>query len=65
MSAPLTQADKQSAVWAKLMVRFKERLDTLRGQNDGPLDEVKTADLRGRIAEIKALMYLNKDSPPM
>lgn len=42
---------------AALRRRLEERLESLRLQNDDPSrDAVRTAELRGRIAEIKALL---------
>lgn len=54
-----TAQERQSTAWRKLMERFKARLESLRAMNDGPKDAVETAELRGRIAEIKALMSLD------
>jgi len=59
----LTEGEKLSAVWQKLEPHLKERLTTLRAQNDGELDELSTARLRGRIAELKLILSLqNADS---
>ena len=52
----LTHSERQSAPWRKLMERFTTRLEALRIMNDGPKDVTETAELRGRIAEIKSLM---------
>lgn len=52
----LTSFERQSPVWRKLMERFEARLHNLRALNDGPKDAIETADIRGRIAEIKSLM---------
>ena len=57
----LTQSERQSSAWQKLMERFKVRLESLRAANDGPKDAVETAELRGRIAEIKALMAMDAE----
>ena len=61
--ARLDQADRVSACWAHLRTHLYERLDNLRKQNDGDKDEIQTAKLRGRIAEVKALLSLEQDSP--
>lgn len=57
----LTPDEKDSRVWKRLMAHFDERLGILRMQNDGVKSEVDTALLRGRIAELKRIMDLNKD----
>ena len=64
----LTPMERQSPLWLELMAHFEKRLAHLRIQNEGPLDPIKTADMRGRIAEIKALMDLDIDKenlPPL
>lgn len=59
----LTPADRQSQTWARLRAHLTERLQMLRAQNDGDLDPVATAKMRGRIAEIKAMLELEQDLP--
>lgn len=59
----LSPGERTTGVWVKLMRHFEERLTELRSKNDGPLDATATADMRGRIAEIKSLMALDKDKP--
>lgn len=62
----LADSDLVSTTWAKLGKRLQERLQTLRAENDGPLDQVATAALRGRIAEVKLLLSAaEKDPPPI
>lgn len=63
MIEELTPGDKQSQAWRKLVIRWKARLEELRGQNDGPKSSEETANLRGRIAEIKGMLDLNTDQP--
>lgn len=58
----LSAGERNSAVWLKLLEHMKEKLAIARSKNDGPLDEVATATLRGQIATLKALIDLNK--PP-
>lgn len=67
MTAPkppfaLTNEDKQSALWKKLMAHFGDRLDASRVMNDGMQDEATTARTRGRISMLKELLALN-DAP--
>lgn len=56
--------DRQSAVWLKLKKHLEAELDVLRKKNDGNLDEVKTANLRGGIRQLKAILALENDAPP-
>ena len=40
---------------------YERRLHTLRAQNDSmTLDPIKTAELRGRIAEVRAILNLDR-----
>jgi hypothetical protein len=57
----LTMAEINSPSWCRLMEYFADRLAQLRAENDTDKDEVQTAKQRGRIAEIKALMALDKE----
>jgi len=59
----LTEGDKLSAVWQKLDPYLKERLATLRAQNDGELDAIATARLRGKLAAIKEILALADAGP--
>lgn len=57
----LSDYERQTGVWPKVAKHLEARLDLLRKQNDGPLDPEDTARLRGRIAEVKALLEKGKD----
>jgi len=59
----LSPQERNSAVWLKLLKHFHARRDELRAKNDGPLDSTATAEMRGRIAEVKALIALDQDIP--
>ena len=67
------QIDPHSDTWKAIKARADERLNTLRLQNDAfGLDPNGTAVIRGRIAELKELLALEKapdnsadDSEPM
>jgi len=59
----LTYHDKANPLWVRLEKHFTERLELLRAKNDANLDERTTAELRGRIAEIKAILLLAIDKP--
>ena len=54
----LSEQDKNNPLWGALMAYFENRLQALRTKNDGALSEADTANIRGRIAEIKAMMNL-------
>ena len=53
-----------SSTWIELRDHLKQRLDDLRKQND-KLDasDAETAITRGRIAEVKRLLELEKPKP--
>ena len=55
--------DKHSAAWKRLREHYEARLAKLRIDNDGDLDPTQTAKLRGKIAEIKLLLGLDKEPP--
>lgn len=55
----LTSLDKNSATWVRLSRYMEERIMQLRIQNDGDKNELETAKLRGRIAELKGLLWLD------
>ena len=57
----LTLHEKQGAVWKKIEAYYKNRLETLRRQNDEEsLDS--TEKLRGRITECKHILSLGLDN---
>ena len=57
MSFPFTSGDLNSPTWFRLRKYLEDRRQELRVQNDSPtLDERKTAEKRGRIAEITELL---------
>jgi hypothetical protein len=62
MSIELTPSERNSVLMNKLVAHWTERLSVLRTQNEGPLGEMATADLRGRIAECKAAIALSSDT---
>ena len=55
-----TEADRQSATWEKMQRNWALKLAELRARNDGDLDAIETAKLRGQIAQIKAFLALDK-----
>ena len=54
---------RNSAAWTVLKKHYEARLETLRRQNDGDLDDSQTRRLRGRIAEVKAFLALGAEQP--
>jgi transcription termination factor NusB len=55
--------EAQTALWKKIKTYLDERLDMHRRKNDNKsLDATDTALLRGRIAELKVLLDLDKPS---
>jgi hypothetical protein len=57
----LTQGERNTAVWAKIEQYAREKLDVLRKKNDAPLTDLQTAQIRGRIAELKDLLDIAED----
>jgi hypothetical protein len=58
------RGERQSAVWMKLKKHLEAELQRLRAKNDSNLDEQRTAILRGRIGQVKAILALENDAPP-
>lgn len=59
----LTPEDLRSATWMRLEKWLKERLETHRQKNDGDLADKDTQKVRGRIAEVKAVLDLARTLP--
>lgn len=59
----LARHDIETALWRKLEEYIEQRMDVLRKTNDGDLEPMQTARLRGRIAELKSILALSKDEP--
>lgn len=60
----LAASDVASPTWAKLERHLRARLADLRARNDNPQTADETAFLRGRIAEVKALLHTAEEDPP-
>lgn len=54
------EPDFTSDTWKALAARYESRLEDLRRRNDGDLNEIQTAKLRGRINEIREFLALAK-----
>jgi len=56
----LTQAEKQSFLWKKILAQFEYELQVERQRNDSPaLGEADTAKIRGRISKLKEWINRN------
>ena len=60
----LSDSDKVSPTWLRLKKHLQGRLEALRNELEQDLPEEKTAKVRGRLAEVKSLLSLEKNSPP-
>lgn len=60
----LSKNERHSAVWVKIAEHFQKRLSESRQENDGRLDEIETARLRGRIAAFKEILALGNPPEP-
>lgn len=58
----LSNEEKDSKLWTRLVEHFESKLMSLRIQNEGDKTEIETAKLRGRIAEIKSILSLGKET---
>lgn len=57
--------ERESQTWRCIVERTESRIADLRQRNDGELDAIATAKLRGRIAELKEfVLAMGKDPSP-
>lgn len=61
----LHPAERNSPLWLSLARHLQERLSVLRQQNDASLSPEQTEKVRGRIAQIKEILSLADDKPPV
>jgi hypothetical protein len=61
----LTDAERISPVWARVKEIIEDRIAKHRIANDGDKSPEDTAKLRGRIAELKDLLKLDRAIPPV
>lgn len=59
----LRPADFTTDTWDRLMADMRARQDALRRQNDGDLDPVETAVLRGRLRELSYWLRMSSAAP--
>jgi predicted secreted Zn-dependent protease len=64
MSFELEEHERQHPLWAKLMRHVDARIAALRIENDKQLDELATAQLRGRIAALLEIRRLDTSGRP-
>jgi len=58
----LSKTEQLSQVWLAIKSHLESRLERLRLMNENEsLDAVQTAAMRGRIAEVKALLSIGDD----
>lgn len=55
--------EQDSPTWLAVSEWAESRIAELRRKNDGPLEEVPTAHLRGQIAALKQLLALPTAAP--
>jgi hypothetical protein len=55
--------DRASIEWIRIKEHSQKRLAELRADNDGDLDEVETARIRGMILMCKEIIALDQDKP--
>lgn len=59
----LSESEKLHPIWLRLKAHLTNKLDILRRRNDGALDPIPTAELRGHIRCLKATIALGDDRP--
>jgi hypothetical protein len=61
----LTQEERNTSLWLRLMDHFGARIQALREENDSPANSLeRTAAIRGEVAVLRALQKLNTPRPP-
>jgi hypothetical protein len=56
----LTDQERNSELWTKIKAHFEQRIQKHRASNDKTQAAEETEKLRGRIAELKYLLTLEK-----
>ena len=59
----LSAQERDSPIFRKMVQYYQTRLNELRVQNDKPMDADQTSHQRGRIAEVKEFLMLDRDQP--
>ena len=60
----LSETEADSAVWRKISKSLEKTLQNLRLENDNPLSELETSELRGRIKQVKEFLEVGSSQPP-
>lgn len=55
-----TASDFTTPLWLKIKKMQEAKLQRYREVNDGQLDEITTARLRGKISEVKAFLKIDR-----
>lgn len=55
--------EQDSATWLAIVEWAETRLESLRKKNDGNLEAIQTAHLRGQIAALKTILALPTAAP--
>jgi len=63
MSIVITEADRQSPAYMKMMAHLDDRMAELTQKLTGDMSEEDTWKFRGRIAEIRALISIDEVPP--
>jgi len=58
----LNEAERQSALWIRLKAHLEQQLAIQRERNDNPNDDKQGERIRGRIAQLKDMLALDKPS---
>lgn len=56
----IEESDKLTPLWRLLVAHYEARLQSLREQNDGTMDQDARNKLIGQIAEVKRFLKLNE-----
>lgn len=59
----VSQSDKATQFHSELVAHYEKKLMSLRLSNDKDHDAIKTANIRGRIAEVSGLLDLLTKEP--
>ena len=61
----LSDYERHHALWKKISDHLAEQVRVLRAKNDGDLDPIETARLRGRISAYKEIIALGDEPGPI
>lgn len=61
----LSDFERHHALWKKISDHLTEQVRVARAKNDGDLDPIETARLRGRISAFKEIIALGDEPSPV